>query len=61
MVAPGNLGYGGMEREPGLGGRKLSHTEWVNNRVLPYSTGNSIQCPGLDPKGKEYGKECAYV
>ena len=35
----------------------LTH-RMINNRVLLCSTGNSIQHPGLDHKGKEHDKEC---
>lgn len=28
----------------------------INNKVLPYSTGNYIQSPGIDQDGKEYKK-----
>ena len=37
---------------------KLSCTECVNNKVLQYSTGNSIQYPVINHSGKEYEKEC---
>ena len=42
----------------------LLHLEWINNKVLLYSTGNSIQSPGVDHDGKEYikkKKECIGV
>ena len=32
-------------------------TEWINNRVLPYSTGNHIWYPVVNHNGKEYEKE----
>ena len=31
--------------------------EWINNRVLLYSTGNYIQYPVINHNGKEYEKE----
>ena len=34
--------------------RKLLHLEWLNNKVLLYSTGNYIQSPETDHDGKEY-------
>ena len=33
------------------------HTEWINNKVLLYSTGNYIQSPGINHNGKEYFTE----
>ena len=40
---------------------KLSYIEWVNNKVLLYSTGElySISCD--KPNGKQYEKECVYT
>ena len=35
--------------------------EWINNRVLLYSTGNYIQYPVINHNGKEYEKECVCV
>ena len=39
---------------------KLVCIEWINNKVLLYSTGNYIQYPGINHNGKEYEKECIY-
>ena len=33
----------------------------MDNEVLLYSTGNNIQCPGINQYGKEYEKECMYI
>ena len=46
----------------GLGDANCNlHTEWINNKVLPYSTGNYIQSPGINHNGKEYfTEECVY-
>ena len=33
---------------------KLLHSEWINNKVLLYSTGNYRQSSGIDHDGKEY-------
>ena len=38
-----------------------SYIEWINNKVLLYSTGNYIQYPVINHSGKEYEKECIYV
>ena len=40
---------------------KLSFREWINNKVLLYSTGKHIQCPVIKHNGKEYEKECMYI
>ena len=42
---------------------KLSilYIEWINNKVLLYSTGNYIQYPVTNHHGKEYEKECIYM
>ena len=37
---------------------KPLHIEWVDNKVLLYSTENYIQCPGINHNGKEYKREC---
>ena len=33
------------------------YTEWLNNELLLYSTGNYIQYPMINHTGKEYEKE----
>ena len=43
-----------MGWEFGVGRCTLLHLEWKNNKVLLYSTGNSIQYPGINHNGKEY-------
>ena len=50
-----------MNWEFGVGRCKPLHLEWVNDKVLLYSTGNYIQSPGINHNGKEYKKECLYV
>ena len=52
---------GGMDWEFGISRCKLLYIEWINNKVLLYSTGNYIQYPLINPNGKEYEKECIYV
>ena len=52
---------GGRRRgRAGLGvwGYKLLYVEWINNKVLPYSTGNYIQYPVINHNGKEDKREC---
>ena len=36
---------------------KLLHIEWINNKVILYSTENYIQYPIINHHGKEYEKE----
>ena len=57
----GGGGKGGMDWEFGAGRCKLLHLEWINNKVLMYSTGNYIQYPVINHNGKEYRKEYMYV
>ena len=40
---------------------KLLHLEWMDNKVLLYSRGNYIQCPGINRNGKGYKKEHIYT
>ena len=47
-------GGGGMEWEFGVSRHKLLYTEWINNKVLLYSTGNYIQYPVINHNSKEY-------
>ena len=55
---------GGWERDGvgvGISRCKLLYKEWMNNKVLLYSTGNYIQYPVIDHNGKEYEKEYVYL
>ena len=50
-------GIGGeMEWEVGISRCKLLYIEWINNKVLLYSTGNYIQYLGINHNGKEHKK-----
>ena len=40
---------------------KLLHKEWINKKVLLYSTGNYIQHPVINQNGKEYKNEKIYI
>ena len=51
----------GRGREFGISRCKLWYTEWINIKVLLYSTGNYIQYPIINHNGKEYEKECIYT
>ena len=55
MVAKG-LGPRAVEREFGISGNTLSYTEWMDEKILLYSTGNYIQCPVINHHGKEHKK-----
>ena len=48
----GGGGGSGMDLDLGVSRCKLLHLEWVNNKVLLYSTGNYSQSPGTDHDGK---------
>ena len=50
-----------MEWEFGISRCKLLYIEWINNKVLLYSTRNYIQYPVITPNGKKYKKECIYI
>ena len=54
-------GGGGMDWEFGISRYKLLYVEWINHKVLQYSTGNYIQYPVINHNGKEYEKECIYM
>ena len=43
--------------EFGISRCKLLGREWVNNKVLLYSTGNYISYPVVNQNGKEYERE----
>ena len=56
VVAKGEGVGGGIEWEVGVSGCKLLYIEWINNKVLLYSTENYIQYPMINHSGKEYKK-----
>ena len=56
MVAEGEAGGGRTGWEFGVSRCKLLCIEWIDNKVLLYSTGNYIQYPGIKNNGKEYRK-----
>ena len=47
-------GGGGRDWEFGISRCKLLYIEWINSKVLPYSTGNYIQYHVINHNGKEY-------
>ena len=48
----GGAERGGMEWEFGISTYKLLYTGWINNKVLPYGTGNYIQYPVINHNGR---------
>ena len=56
-VAKGESGGGGMGWEFGISRCKLLYREWIDNKVLLYSTENYIQCPMMNHNGKGYIKK----
>ena len=50
-----------MEWKVGVSRRKLLYVEWMDNKILLYTTGNCIQYPVTNHNGKEYEKECIYT
>ena len=62
MVAKGEGVGGGMEWEAGVSRCKLLYMEWINNKVLLYSTENYIQYSMINHMEKNIKKkECAYM
>ena len=54
-------GGGEVNWEVGVSRCKLLYIEWINNKVLPYSTRNYIQYSEINHNGKEHKKECIYM
>ena len=61
MIAKGEGPGVGIEQEVGVSRCKLVYTECINNKVLLYSTENSIQYLIISHNGKEYLKMHIYV
>ena len=61
MVSKGKWGEGENGRGVGVGRCKWLHLEWINNKVLLYSTGNYIQSPEINHNEKNTCKKCLYV
>ena len=56
LLLPRSGGGRGMEWEFAISRCKLLHLEWINNKVLLYSSGNYIQYPWINHNRKEYKK-----
>ena len=54
----GSGGRGGADGELKISRCKLVYTEWINNKVLLHSTGDSLQYSVINQSGKEYKKVC---
>ena len=52
MVAKGEQGESGMDRESGVSRCKMLHLEWISKEVRLYSVGNYIQFLRMDHGGK---------
>ena len=50
-----------VDWEFGVSRCQLLYREWLNNKVLLYSTGNYIRYPMINHNGKEYEKGCMYM
>ena len=61
MVAKGEENGGGVDWQFGISRCKLLNVEWINKKVLLYSTGNYIQHPVINYNGKEYEKVHVYI
>ena len=61
VVAKWEGGRGRKEWEFGISRCKLLYIEWINNKVLLYSTGYYVQYPLISHNGKEYEEEYIYV
>ena len=60
MVAKREWGGEGKDWEFAIRSCNLLYIEWINNKVLLYSTGNYIQCPVINHNGKNM-KRNAYI
>ena len=54
MVPKGDGAEGERKWEGVVNRCKLLHIEWINNKVLLYSTEDYIQYPMINHNGKEY-------
>lgn len=49
-----------MDWESGFSKCKLVRTEWISNKVLPCSPGNSTRHPVINYNGTDCEKECGH-
>ena len=57
----GRHGGGRMDWDFRISRCKLLYIEWINSKVLLYSTGNYIQYPLINHMEKNTKKECIYM
>ena len=60
-MGKGGRGGGWKDWEFGISRGKLLFIEWINSKILLYSTGNCIQYPVTNANGKEYEKLYIYM
>ena len=58
VIAKGKGDGIGIDWEFGVNRCKLLHLERISNVVLLYSTENYLQCPMINPNGKDCMKNC---
>ena len=56
VVAKGKGNGREMDWEFGFSRWKLVYIEWINDKVLLYSTANCTQYPVINPNGEDYKK-----
>ena len=61
MVAKTESGWRELDWEFGINRCKPVYVEWINKKILLYSTGNYVQFPPINHNRKEYEKECRYM
>ena len=61
VVTNGEEGWGGIDWEFGISRCKLLYMEWINSKVLLYSTRNCIQYPVINHNGKQYKNIYIYI
>ena len=61
LVAKGEEVGGDIEWEVRINRCKLLYIEWINNKVLLYSTENYIQYSIINHKGREFQKKNVYI
>ena len=57
----GKRSGGGRDWEFRISRCKLLYIEWINNKVLLYSTRKYTQYPVIKHNGKEYENKCMYM
>ena len=60
VVVKGEVGWGGMDWEFGIGRCELVYTGWINNFLL-YSIGNYIQYPVINHNGKIWKRTYMHI